>query len=50
MLGSKPRQLLTKLALVRSLHRPYGHSAEKAACTGTLLSLRAKCRKPVQSR
>src|SRR5262249_51228248 len=48
--GSKPRQLLAKLALVRSLHRPYGHSAGKAACTGPLLSPSPHARKPGSER
>src|SRR5215470_5660682 len=29
VLGPQPRQLLAQLALVRSLHRPFGPSAEK---------------------
>src|SRR5688572_26466806 len=46
VLGPQPRQLLAELALVRSLHRPFGPSAGKPPALRALLSPAAKAGKP----
>ena len=46
VLGPEPRQLLAELALVRSLHRPYGPSAGKPPALEALVSSPTGAGKP----